>query len=169
MQNLWPWEAYHFYKIRMSKKNLSAVNDTLLFHGSSEVNPYDTACEEDVRSSKQGSWGRAVYFFESAPYSNQYAHCSSNYRELILANVLTANAFDFGTEKKKGLTRQTSIFTRVYMICENYKAYPVNIIWYKVLSISATCRFCFLFMSCFHVVDELFRVYVLSFSSLLGL
>ena len=39
MQNLWPWEAYHFYKMRMSKRNLSAVNETLLFHGSSKVNP----------------------------------------------------------------------------------------------------------------------------------
>ena len=115
------------------------------------------ACGEDgfdVRRSKQGSWGRAVYFSESAQYSNRYAHCSSSYRELILANVLIGDAFDFGTEKKKELkfppiklvssrnlrnikydsVGAISRDTRVYMVYENYKAYPEYIIRYKVLS-----------------------------------
>ena len=56
---------------------------------------------------------------------------------------------------------------RVYMIYENYKAYPVYIIRYKVLTISVT-RDSF-FLSCFHIMDELFRVYILPFFSLLGL
>ena len=69
VQNLWLWEAYTFNRKRMCERNSGQVYERLLFHGSGAINPYDIACSEDgfdVRHSKQGSWGRAIYFAEKA-------------------------------------------------------------------------------------------------------
>ena len=144
VQNLWLWEAYTFNRKRMCERSSGQVNERLLFHGSGAINPYDIACSEDgfdVRHSKQGSWGRAIYFAEKAQYSNYYAHCTSSKRELILAIALIGDSYDFGTKKKQDLlfppvklaqsqnlcnikydsVSAISRDTRVYILYENLK------------------------------------------------
>ena len=155
IQNLWLWEAYSFSKTRMTKRNYGIINEMELFHGTSTIDPIEIACGEDgldVRLSKGGSWGYAIYLSESAVYSDQFAHhLSTGEKELIITKALIGDSFDYGIQRSRqlkvpptkqgpmqkmvnikydsvaGITRNT----RVYMIYDNHKTYPLYIIRYK--------------------------------------
>lgn len=156
IQNLWLWEAYSFSKLRMSKRNHGTVNEMHLFHGTRRSKPIEIACGEDgldVRFSKGGSWGYAIYLSESAEYAHKFAYqTTTGEKELIIAKALIGDTFDYGLERNTqlkvppikqrdmqnmvhikydsvaGITKNT----RVYMIYDNNKTYPLYIVRYKV-------------------------------------
>ena len=127
-----------------------------LFHGTRFCDPFEIACGEDgfdVRLSNGGSWGQAVYLSDSALYSNNFAHQTlSGEREIIIALALIGEAFDYGTVRNKELRvppiKEKSIQnminikydsiagttknTRVYMLYDNYKTYPMYIVKYQI-------------------------------------
>lgn len=141
----------------MSKKKHGLINEMLLFHGTGENDPYEIARGEDgldVRLSRSGSWGNAIiYLSENSLYADRFAHhTASGEKEMMIAKALIAEAFDYGTERKRHLkfppVKQTSVQnivnikfdsvaaitkdTRVYMLYDNMKTYPMYIVKYKV-------------------------------------
>ena len=107
IQNKWLWEAYKFNKSRIFKRNHGIINEKVLFHGSSGNDPLEIACGEDgfdIRRSRGGSWGYAVYLSECAEYCDKFAfHNASNEKAIIVATALIGESFDFGTLKNKEL------------------------------------------------------------------
>ena len=98
IQNIWLWEAYNFNKMRMCNRNCGIINEMLLFHGTGGNNPYKIACGEDgldVRHSKGGSWGYAIYLSENALYVDRFAHhTASGEKVIIITNALIGESFD---------------------------------------------------------------------------
>lgn len=155
IQNLWLWEAYDFNKARMAKRNSGRINEMYLFHGTSTTDPMEIACGEDgfdIRQSKGGKWGKAVYFAESAKYSDKFAYYTpSGDKEIIVSQTLIGEAFDHGTLTNRVLkfppireddlqtlrkVKYDSVSaicnnTRVYMLYDNYKAYPLYLVRYR--------------------------------------
>ena len=154
VQNLWLLELYQFNKRRMYK-NDGIINELTLFHGTKGNDPM-VICEGedgfDLRLSKKGSWGYALYFSENIVYADKFAHITSEgNRELLIANVLVGEAYDFGTSHNQelkmppikqrskkdlinikydsvsGITKDT----RVYMIYEAHKTYPAYVVNYQ--------------------------------------
>ena len=144
---MWLLEAYNFNKARMLKKNHGVIHHMDLFHGSGNINPLEIACGEegfDLRLSRGGSRGYAIYLSECVQYSDRYAYCTtSNERAIIIAKALIGVSFDFGTSKKelrmppiRGISKQNmsnirydsvsgiTRNTRVFMLYHNYRAYP---------------------------------------------
>ena len=160
IQNLWLWEAYQFNKYRLQYKNKGIVNELTLFHGSKETNPKVICKGEDgfdLRFSKIGTWGVALYFSESIKYADRFAHTTPDGdKELIVALVLTGEAYDCGTSQNRelrmppvketphndfesvkfdsvsGITKNT----RVYMLYEANRAYPAYIVKYQYQQLS---------------------------------
>ena len=155
VQNLWLMEVYQFNKWRMYKRNDGTINELTLFHGTKGNDPMVVCKGEDgfdLRLSKKGSWGHALYFSENIMYADKFAHITSEgNRELLLANVLVGETYDFGTsrqqemkmppikiESKQNLlnVKYDSVFgitkdARVYMIYEAHKAYPAYVVNYQ--------------------------------------
>ena len=161
VQNMWLWEAYNFNKARMFKRNHGVINEMVLFHGSGRSDPSEIACGEDgfdIRRSRGGSWGHAIYLSECAQYSDTFAYQNtSNEKAVIIAKALVGESFDFGTLKKKELrlppVREKSSQNmsdikydsvsgvtknvRVYMLYHNDRAYPSYIVYYKHIGSTA--------------------------------
>ena len=174
IQNMWLWEAYNFKKMRIYKRNCGNVNEMLLFHGTSGNDPFKVACGEDgldTRLSKGGSWGQAIYLSESAVYADRFAHHPTpDKKEIIITKALIGESFDYGTERNRSLkmppikqeARQNMVNikydsvagitkdTRVYMLYENNKTYPLYIVQYKLHNVAThllhTRLYCFSFM-----------------------
>lgn len=146
---------YQFNKWRVCQKNDGVNNELTLFHGTRKSDPM-TICKGedgfDLRLSKKGSWGCALYFSESVAYADKFAHIASDgNREVLIANVLIGEAYDFGTvysndlkmppvkqESKQNLTNlkydSVSGITkdaRVYMIYEAHRTYPAYVVNYQ--------------------------------------
>ena len=158
IQNMWLLEAYNFNKARMRVRNDGIIHEMDLFHGSGSNDPLEIACGEeglDLRLSRGGSWGYAIYLTESAQYSDRFAYLTaSDERVIIIAKALIGISYDFGTSKKKELRmppvkenskqnvaniRYDSVSgitknARVFMLYHNYRAYPSYIVYYKSTS-----------------------------------
>lgn len=53
-----------------------------LYHGTSKTSPSDLIDSEegfDMRFSREGMWGRALYFAYLSSYSHAYSHLLNNY------------------------------------------------------------------------------------------
>ena len=155
IQNCWLWDMYCFNKDRLALKNKGVINEKELFHGTRTTNPLEICLSEegfDTRHSRNGSWGYANYFAESAQYSNQFSYTSvTGNKQIILARVTLGKTFDYGTERSPNLRmppklpvpgplsfqnqRYDSVGgktrgTNVFMTYDNMKAYPAYIIEY---------------------------------------
>ena len=139
----------------MFKRNSGIVNEMNLFHGTGCNSPLEIASGEDgfdVRLSKGGSWGHAIYLSECALYTDKFAHhTATGEKEIVIAKALIGEAFDFGTERNRTLkappikTRSMQNMvnikydsiagitknSRVYMLYENNRTYPAYIVRYK--------------------------------------
>lgn len=157
LQNMWLCKAYNFNKARMNRRNLGTINKMDLFHGSSSKHPLEIVCGKDgfdIRHSKGGTWGHAIYLSNSAQYSDKFAHCTaSGERIIIIAKALIGESYDAGTDRQKELrmppVQQRSVQNmlsimydsvsgitqtcRVYMLYNNDRAYPVYILKYKYM------------------------------------
>ena len=77
VQNLWLLEVYQFNKWRMHKKNDGIINELSLLHGTRQNDPMGICQGEDgfdLRLSKKGSWGYALYFSDCIKYVDKFAH-----------------------------------------------------------------------------------------------
>ena len=80
IQNKWLWEAYSFNRTRMLRRNGTIV-EMDLFHGTGSNDPAKIVCGEDgldVRLSRVGRWGRAIYLSECAQYTDRFAHTTAS-------------------------------------------------------------------------------------------
>lgn len=98
------------------------INELDVYHGSSETNPVTISQSEkgfDMRHSKQGLWGRAIYFSESAKYSDSYAYVNrlavedprTPEKQLFIAKILLGKVKDYGVTHNKDLTMPPTLPT----------------------------------------------------------
>ena len=107
IQNLWLLEAYNFSKMRMYKKNGGVTNEKFLFHGTTSVDPFEIVKGEDgfdIRRSKGGSWGHAIYLSESALYADKFAHTNAvGEKIIIITKAAVGEIFDFSRQHQRDL------------------------------------------------------------------
>ena len=111
VQNKYLWERYASERFSMLTKNKGTINEKMLFHGTSSVDPeiiYDgsNSCGFDSRLGG-GYYGKGAYFAEKARYSDSYAYTDSKtgHKKMFLARVLTGHAKNYGTNLAQHLTR----------------------------------------------------------------
>ena len=102
IQNKKLFIRYAFQKALLLDKNSGNeqnLNEQLLFHGTSKTPPSKIWQSEDgfdLRYCRWGMWGIGSYFAKKASYSDKYAYSyKRNYvqfREMLVANVLTGNS-----------------------------------------------------------------------------
>mgnify|MGYP002803821129 FL=1 len=102
IQNKKLFIRYAFQKALLLDKNSGNeqnLNEQLLFHGTSKTPPSKIWQSEDgfdLRYCRWGMWGIGSYFAKKASYSDKYAYTyKRNYvqfREMLVANVLTGNS-----------------------------------------------------------------------------
>ena len=154
IQNKWLWNRYYQHREQMKKKNQGIVNEKDLFHGTSNIDPKDIyACEEgfDMRFSARGLWGQGIYFAVNASYSDNYAHITTNGRQMFLAKVVVgATSVYLRSDKSLRMPPRKPSITKilfagerydsvsgntqgseVYIIYDNQKAYPFYLITYS--------------------------------------
>lgn len=158
IHNTWLWDAYAQSKLRLSTKNKGAINERLLFHGSSQTRPeqiYKSEKGFDFRFANRGLWGEGAYFAVNAQYSNKYAYVlSDGKRQFFLALVLTGESLTCAENsdlrkpplKDNNLTGNKNMFaderydsvrgktggSDVYVVYEHDKSYPAYLITYKL-------------------------------------
>eukprot|EP00826_Nyctotherus_ovalis_P036800 TRINITY_DN3297_c0_g1_i16.p1 TRINITY_DN3297_c0_g1~~TRINITY_DN3297_c0_g1_i16.p1 ORF type:complete len:540 (+),score=130.04 TRINITY_DN3297_c0_g1_i16:244-1863(+) len=141
--------------VNLIKAENSAYPKTLLlFHGTSSTNPkaiYEGYYENfDVAHSKQGLWGRGVYFACNAFYScNGYAYKSNNNTySILVAEVAVGNYCDYQKNTDSSLIHAPNLpgdphrrydsvsgitqGTRVFIIYNSNQAYSKYLITYTV-------------------------------------
>jgi len=92
VQNIWLWNRYYRECMAIKTKNAGKLNEHLLFHGTRNTDPVEIYNGEygfDMRFSRKGLWGRALYFAEDAEYSNAYAYSLGNKKHFFLAKVVS--------------------------------------------------------------------------------
>ena len=151
VQNRRLFEKYEFEKKHMLCRSKQC---RLLFHGTRSIAPrdiYDGSDGFDMRFSKEGLWGKALYFAQDSSYSDAYKYarsdvdsqmflaevCIGDHIELPSDRTLThapLSPHDYGPDAPrnprynsvKGHTRGSD----VYMVYSNSQAYPKYLITY---------------------------------------
>ena len=151
IQNVWLWEKYCFSKERMHGQNKGIVNEKQLFHGTRSTAPekiFKSRQGFDFRFCSRGMWGIGTYFAVKAKYSDNYAYQSGNFKQLILAKVLTGETHrcnpDSSLKKPPVKNHSTETFvdelydsvsgntndSDIFIIYDHEKAYPEYLITY---------------------------------------
>ena len=153
IQNEWLWEKFSQHRDRIQKKNQGVVGENDLFHGTRSTDPrfiYEGEEGFDMRFSQAGIWGNGNYFAVNASYSVNYSHpVSGGLRQMFLVRVVIGEAHDcppngslrlppekpktsslFSVERYDSVTGNTG-GSRVYIIYDNLKAYPLYLITFK--------------------------------------
>eukprot|EP01016_Furgasonia_blochmanni_P021811 TRINITY_DN23960_c0_g1_i1.p1 TRINITY_DN23960_c0_g1~~TRINITY_DN23960_c0_g1_i1.p1 ORF type:complete len:230 (-),score=59.85 TRINITY_DN23960_c0_g1_i1:95-784(-) len=153
VQNLKTWQDYAYERNKMQEQSLSGakIREECLFHGTSGVHPNviykNTDFAFDARLSRDGMWGRGIYFATTAKYSHAYSYASKKTvgkveRKMIFANVLLGDCKKL--ESDRSLTRPPmkpdgklydsvegfTSNTVVFIVYNNQKAYPQYLIKY---------------------------------------
>ena len=125
-----------------------------LYHGTRKTNPNDLIKSEegfDVRFSKTGLWGKAIYFAEYSNYSHDYAFSKARtlqnmaeVKQMFQAKVIVGEFIESIEDNtlimppmKNAKQRYDSVkgVTQthpVYMVYANQKAYPEYLITYQL-------------------------------------
>lgn len=138
---------YQEERKRLSIQNDGVINEKWLYHGTSTTDSrliYEGEVGFDVGYSNGGRWGFATYFASSGKYAHKYAHVTGdNSFVILLARVLTGHSFHSPPNSKftippvrDGHKHYDSVTgsshnSTIYMVYENYKAYPAYVITYK--------------------------------------
>ena len=143
VERLWRRYAKHRAEIAEKTKKERKEIEKFLFHGTKGTNPSNVYLSEegfDLRFSNCNClWGRGIYFSNTASYSQDYAHQTTQGRQLLLAYVITGQSVTLPQNKAliapPFLTtnvRYDSVTngTNIYVVYTNYKAYPAYIITY---------------------------------------
>mmetsp|Transcript_18062 Transcript_18062/g.25797 ORF Transcript_18062/g.25797 Transcript_18062/m.25797 type:complete len:344 (+) Transcript_18062:43-1074(+) len=149
IQNTFLWEYFTFQKERMTKlSGGKEPNSVSVWHGTRGTHPL-TICRDKydgfkMQHSRQGMWGRGIYFAEDAGYSNRYAHMNNDgSRSMILAELLSGEESELcpnpslidtpmkpGGEMKYDTVTGTTKGSKVYVVYENGRAYPKYLVTY---------------------------------------
>ena len=148
VQNKLLWEYYCMRKELMKKRALGAdPNEVAVWHGTRTTDP--KVIYEDrqdgfmMQHSRQGMWGRGIYFAENASYSDGYAHTHGGQKTFILAKLLAGEEVHLASNsslivcpnKPAGGRYDTVTGTtggsKVYIVYENGRAYPEYLVTYK--------------------------------------
>ena len=92
IQNKPLWRKYKSCCEEMKTCNKGILNEKLLFHGTRNTSPekiYKGDTGFDERYSRDGMWGYGNYFAQNSKYSDSYAYCNGEMREMFGAHVLT--------------------------------------------------------------------------------
>lgn len=95
IQNKPLWEKYITSAKNMMQNN-NQLGEKLLFHGTAANDPkliYMGNSGFDIKYGFSGLWGKGNYFSVNSLYSNGFAYVCENYRQIILANVLTGISY----------------------------------------------------------------------------
>eukprot|EP00347_Sterkiella_histriomuscorum_P013563 403364236 len=158
IQNRDVWGRFQQEKNKLRIKNGSDPLVYDLFHGTRETIPELVHSGDegfDIRFSKQGMWGRAIYFAARSDYSHQYSYVNPlGGRGMFVANVLIGdtvllepdNKLVVPPPKPDGKQKYDSVHGTanncdVYMVYSNSRAYPAYYIHYGVPSNSLLHRF----------------------------
>lgn len=154
IQNHELWSKYSD-RVQQIKNEPQDCKEKLLFHGTRDTDPKDIYKGDssfDVKFSRDGMWGKGIYFAVNASYSNTYAHSvrGTNMKKLLVAFVLTGlsyhckpdsnltmppyrSAQDDPTDIRRryhsvnGVTGKSA----VYITYDNNQAYPAYVITYQ--------------------------------------
>ena len=150
VQNLVSYTKYQTNKeLLMNKYDKTFEIEQYLFHGTSQTNPKDLIEWEegfDLKYSREGMWGRGMYFAKKASYSDYYAyhsHHKSFTKQMFLAKVLVGNSILLPSNSKLSIPpineetkeRYDSIKGEtnnwdVYIVYDNGRSYPEYLINY---------------------------------------
>ena len=153
IQNQWLWEKYAQHRTRIHKKNQGKIGEKDLFHGTRTTDPsliYRGEEGFDMRFGSAGMWGVGNYFAVDAHYSHSYAHVHviGGMRQMFLTRVITGESYccepdsslkmppakpsarNFAGERYDSVTGTTR-GSRVFIIYDNLKAYPLYLITYQ--------------------------------------
>jgi len=152
-KNLWKKFVLERDQVMEKNNNDQSITYTrLLFHGTRNTTPdliYNSESGFMMQFCSKGMWGIGTYFAEKSVYSNDYCHTTSNgKKQMFLAVVITGDFYDCKpdnslkvpperTTKKTNMAveRYDSVSgitngSRVYIVYENNKAYPLYLITY---------------------------------------
>mmetsp|Transcript_18057 Transcript_18057/g.25788 ORF Transcript_18057/g.25788 Transcript_18057/m.25788 type:complete len:298 (+) Transcript_18057:227-1120(+) len=150
IQNISLWEYFTFRKERMAKlSGGKEPNSVSVWHGTRDLDPM-TLCKDAqdgfmMQYSRQGMWGRGIYFAECAEYSNRYAYINNDgSRTMILAELLSGEEIELDPDKNlihcppkpAGNMRYDTVTgksngSKIYTVYENGRAYPRYLVTYK--------------------------------------
>lgn len=120
-----------------------------MFHGTRATPPeviYNSEEGFNINFSKEGLWGKAIYFAKNSSYSNAYTSTLNNgFKQMIMASVLIGKNITMvnkdhslreppvqpGTKIKYDSVKGHTGGSDVFMIYSNKKAYPRYLITYK--------------------------------------
>ncbi|CAI2362654.1 unnamed protein product [Moneuplotes crassus] len=152
IQNLAAYQKYSKEKEMIQQKYEDGERiESLLFHGTSITNPTTVISSEegfDMRFSRQGLWGRGIYFAEKMEYSDKYAFQdssdSSKAKQVFLAQVLTGKSCSLTSDKaliipptnESTLLRYDSVEgkaegSNIHIVYENGRSYPKYLLSYS--------------------------------------
>jgi len=150
IQNLQLWANYNYEKNKLVK--IGRAQELQLFHGTSETDPneiYNGEYGFDICFSRNGLWGRGIYFAEDASYSADYAHkLDGGFQQFFLVNVCVGDSITRAPDssiivppkqnsssplatKRYDSVHGVTAGTNVWIIYANSRAYPRWLITYK--------------------------------------
>lgn len=104
IDNEWHLKIYE-KNFKLIEHKATCVNEMLLFHGTTKINPRDIYTDEiglDMRYSNDGLWGKAIYFAQNASYSCNYAFKNEDGTlSFFLAKVAVGDYIELAPEKLK--------------------------------------------------------------------
>jgi len=149
IQNNSLWRLYCSQKENMEVVSGKVPRENEVWHGTSETDP--AAIYEDqqdgfmMQRSRDGMWGKGIYFAKKASYSDDYSHKTHGERQMLLVKLLVGddvklssdNKIKHPPQKKDGsglrydtVTGHTS-GSDVHVVYENKRAYPEYRVTYK--------------------------------------
>eukprot|EP01127_Copromyxa_protea_P019900 TRINITY_DN6552_c0_g1_i1.p1 TRINITY_DN6552_c0_g1~~TRINITY_DN6552_c0_g1_i1.p1 ORF type:complete len:946 (+),score=151.03 TRINITY_DN6552_c0_g1_i1:32-2869(+) len=153
-KNLWKKFVLEREQVMEKNANESSITYTrLLFHGTRNTSPsniYNSESGFMMQFCSKGMWGIGTYFAEKAVYSHDYCHPTADgKKQIFLAVVITGDTHDCPPDRNLKVpperkTKKTDMAverydsvtgitngSRVYIVYENNKAYPLYLITYR--------------------------------------
>ncbi len=162
VQNKPLWNYYSFHKNRLAMNGIDD-NELAVWHGTSLLEPSiiytDTQDGFMMQCSRQGLWGRGLYFATKSSYSDSYSYTPDeeetqhgDEREMFLAKLLVGNAVEMNRDESPAKAADCKSLTRppinpdtglkfntvtgwtggshVWVVYENGRAYPDYLVRY---------------------------------------
>ena len=151
VQNVLLWEYYCMRKELMKKRaGGKDPKEVAVWHGTRRTDPQEIYKDRQdgfmMQHSKEGMWGRGIYFAEKASYSDTYAHTATGDKVFMLTKLLSGEEVRImpadGSLKvcpdKPGGGRYDTVTgdtsgSKVYIVYENGRAYPEYLVTYRLV------------------------------------
>jgi hypothetical protein len=138
------WSSYAEQRRSVKAENNNNANERWLKHGTRNIKPdeiIDDYVGLDMRFGNKGMYGVALYFAETAEYSNKYASTLSNgHKQMFLVRIIAGNE-QHVPQHNSHIKRPDKGYHSVrgnvggpgdaYMLYDNHRAYPAYLITYS--------------------------------------